>query len=120
MIKTNDTEGPFTFQQQYSTAREEVEAFNRRRLEDIRRRQGGAELQRRKRFHERFSLDDDDDEDNLSDDDYDEDDESEHQISEGEEAWKNSEGERLRDFGVDEEAEFYDEDDVPLAKLIQR
>lgn len=119
MIKTNDTEGPFTFQQQYSTAREEVEAFNRRRLEDIRRRQGGAELQRRKRFHERFSLDDDD-EDNLSDDDYDEDDESEHQISEGEEAWKNSEGERLRDFGVDEEAEFYDEDDVPLAKLIQR
>lgn len=39
---------------------------------------------------------------------------------EGEEGWRNSEGERLADFGVDEEAEFYDEDDIPLSKLIER
>jgi len=39
----------------------------------------------------------------------------------GEEGWKNSEGERLRDFGVDEDAEFYDEeDDIPLSELIAR
>lgn len=38
---------------------------------------------------------------------------------EGEEAWRNSEGERLGDFGVDEDADFYDEDDVPLAQLIR-
>ena len=38
----------------------------------------------------------------------------------GEEAWRNSEGERLADFGVDEEVEFYDEEDLPLAHLIQR
>lgn len=39
---------------------------------------------------------------------------------EGEEAWANKEGERLADFGVDEMADFYDEDDVPLAELIRR
>jgi len=38
----------------------------------------------------------------------------------GEEAWRNKEGERLADFGVDEVAEFYDEDDVPLAELLRR
>ena len=39
----------------------------------------------------------------------------------GEEGWRNSEGERLGDFGVDEEVEFYDEeDDVPLSQLLAR
>lgn len=35
----------------------------------------------------------------------------------GEEAWRNKEGERLEDFGVDEVADFYDEDEMPLAEL---
>lgn len=35
-------------------------------------------------------------------------------------AWRDSEGERLEDFGVDEEVDLYDEDDVPLAELIRR
>lgn len=39
---------------------------------------------------------------------------------EGEEGWRNSEGERLNDFGVDEDVEFYDEDDLPLAELVRR
>ncbi|KAK4984941.1 Palmitoyltransferase [Elasticomyces elasticus] len=43
-----------------------------------------------------------------------------HPVEEGEESWRNSEGERLDDFGVDEDAEFYDEDDVPLAELLRR
>ena len=38
----------------------------------------------------------------------------------GEEAWRNKEGERLADFGVDEVAEFYDEDDIPLSELQRR
>lgn len=38
----------------------------------------------------------------------------------GEEGWRNKEGESLADFGVDEVADFYDEDDVPLAELIRR
>lgn len=37
---------------------------------------------------------------------------------EGEEAWRNSEGERLADFGVEEEVDFYDEEIIPLAQLI--
>ncbi|KAF9699342.1 hypothetical protein EKO04_002148 [Ascochyta lentis] len=41
---------------------------------------------------------------------------------EGEEGWRNAEGERLQDFGVDEDAEFYDEqeDEIPLSELIAR
>ncbi|KAJ4372198.1 Palmitoyltransferase [Neocucurbitaria cava] len=42
----------------------------------------------------------------------------------GEEGWRNSEGERLQDFGVDEDVEFYDEhdddDEVPLSELLAR
>ena len=36
------------------------------------------------------------------------------------EGWRNSEGDRLDDFGVDENAEIFDEDDVPLAELIRK
>ncbi|CAO2656745.1 Nn.00g055480.m01.CDS01 [Neocucurbitaria sp. VM-36] len=41
---------------------------------------------------------------------------------EGEEGWRNSEGERLQDFGVDEDVEFYDEhdDEIPLSELLTR
>ncbi len=38
----------------------------------------------------------------------------------GEEGWRNKEGERLADFGVDEVVDFYDEDHVPLAELVKR
>lgn len=37
----------------------------------------------------------------------------------GEEAWRDSEGDRLDDFGVDEDIDFYDEDDIPLAELLR-
>jgi palmitoyltransferase len=45
-----------------------------------------------------------------------------HGDGEGEEGWRNSEGERLQDFGVDEDVEFYDEqdDEIPLAELMAR
>ena len=35
-------------------------------------------------------------------------------------AWRDSEGDRLDDFGVDEAIDFYDEDDIPLAELLRR
>ena len=38
----------------------------------------------------------------------------------GEEGWRNKEGERLADFGVDEVADFYDEENLPLAELMRR
>ncbi|KAL2870116.1 putative palmitoyltransferase with autoacylation activity Pfa4 [Aspergillus lucknowensis] len=95
------------------TSNIEIEAFNRRKEEDLRRRRNPTEIGRRKPFHVRF----DEPEDNSS--------EQSSGASDdgsvgGEEAWKNSEGERLRDFGVDEEVEFYDEEDIPLAILMQQ
>jgi palmitoyltransferase len=38
----------------------------------------------------------------------------------GEEGWTNSEGDRLKDFGVDEDADALDEDDIPLGELLRR
>ncbi|KAL1965766.1 hypothetical protein VTN77DRAFT_5087 [Rasamsonia byssochlamydoides] len=99
--------------QHFDSAQEEIEAFNRRQREDMERRRGGLGLQRRRKFHERYAHvanaehDAADGEDSVASD-------------EGEEAWRNADGERLQDFGVDEEVEFYDEDDIPLAELMRR
>ena len=80
----------------------------------MKRFQGGqSHFYRRKPFHDRYDLKEDEDAEDVP-------------VSEsggsgaGEEGWRNSEGDRLRDFGVEEEIEFYDEDDVPLAKLLRR
>ena len=35
-------------------------------------------------------------------------------------SWRNNEGDRLNDFGVDEEAEFCDDDTVPIAHLLRK
>ncbi|KAK2737631.1 Palmitoyltransferase [Onygenales sp. PD_40] len=108
-------EEAFTYQRQYHSQREEIEAFKTRQDEDIRRRQTGSEIERRRPFHERYAhyaeIAGDSD---LS--------ESERggNSDSGEEGWRDSEGDRLGDFGVDEEVEFYDEDDIPLAELLRR
>ncbi|KAI9369393.1 DHHC palmitoyltransferase-domain-containing protein [Aspergillus egyptiacus] len=96
-----------------TTGHIEIEAFNKRKAEDLKRRRFPIEVERRKRFHERF-----DESGNELSDEYSE--VSGGDSDNGEEAWRNSEGERLRDFGVDEEAEFYDEEDIPLAVLMQQ
>lgn len=93
-----------------------MEAFQRRQFNDISRPRPFGDIQRRKRFHERFDKVPPSESDGESQpgpvygDDSDE----------GEESWRNAEGERLGDFGVDEDVEFYDEDDVPLAVLMER
>jgi palmitoyltransferase len=86
---------------------ERLEAFRARQQSDIDHRNDASLGYRRRRFHERYS-------------------EKEFRIDtpqdpseDGEESWRNSEGERLGDFGVDEDAEFYDEDNVPLARLLE-
>ncbi|EKG22264.1 Serine hydrolase [Macrophomina phaseolina MS6] len=88
-------------------------AFKQRQQEDFKRWEGGG-LQKRRPFHKRMGNAAERNGEIASDD------ESPSEDGDGEEAWRNSEGERLRDFGVDEEAEFYDEDDVPLSELIRR
>ncbi|TKA67635.1 hypothetical protein B0A49_07736 [Cryomyces minteri] len=104
----------------------EVEAFRQRQAEDLKRyAQPQGTTHRRLPFHKRFSdpkmvsghgvedVGEEDFSDCINEVEGDEE-------EEGEEAWRNSEGERLGDFGVDEDAEFYDEDDIPLAELIRR
>ena len=95
------------------TAAEEIQAFKERQAADIARRESQGSRIRRKPFRDRFnlesqeSLEDDylgDDADDLS----------------GEEGWQDSEGNRLKDYGVEEDVEFYDEDDIPLAELLRR
>ena len=38
----------------------------------------------------------------------------------GEEGWTNSDGDRLRDYGVDEDAEIFADEDIPLGELLRR
>lgn len=93
----------------------DISAFRKRQREDMRRyRSGQPHVYRRRPFHDRYPSEEEEDED-----------EDVPEInsggsSGGEEGWRNSEGDRLRDFGVDEDVEFYDEDNVPLAELLQR
>lgn len=77
----------------------EMEAFRRRQHEDIARKR------------QAYSAEPYDDAEDLDD---------EAPSSEADIDWKNSEGERLADFGVDESAEMMDEDNMPLSELIRR
>ncbi|PWY80755.1 zf-DHHC-domain-containing protein [Aspergillus sclerotioniger CBS 115572] len=72
-------------------------------------------IRRRKRFHDRVKEGaDQSGTSRESSSNYD------TESDDGEEGWRNSEGERLRDFGVEEDVEFYDEEDIPLALLMQQ
>ncbi|PMD38271.1 zf-DHHC-domain-containing protein [Hyaloscypha variabilis F] len=53
----------------------------------------------------------------------DEQDDYESEVEEGidgEEGWTNAEGDRLRDFGVDEDADLLAEEEIPLGELLRR
>ena len=105
----------FTHMDDYISNQEKVRAFRERQENDLKRHQRTeASFTRRQPFHERFQRQENEDDENLIDT-------SSGEIRHtGEEAWKNSEGESLADFGLDEDTEFYDEDNIPLAHLLQR
>ncbi|KAF1808659.1 zf-DHHC-domain-containing protein [Eremomyces bilateralis CBS 781.70] len=89
--------------------------FKERQTQDMNRFELAGGIRRRHPFHERYANAEDPDwQYDMEGDDYPTDDES------GEEGWRNGEGERLDDFGVDEGVEFYDEDNIPLAELIRQ
>lgn len=92
---------------------QEMIAFKQRQQADFEQRAGFYGVQRRKPFHDRFE------EDNLRpiENDYAEADDDSHS---GEEGWRDSDGNRLKDYGVDEDVEFYDEDSIPIAELLRR
>ena len=103
----------FTYAHSGLSDREEIEAFRQRQEHDIHRRYDSALPQKRKAFHNRFAPDTYEplEDDMLAED--------AGSVS-GEEGWQDSGGNRLQDYGVDEDVEFYDEDDIPLAELLRR
>jgi palmitoyltransferase len=62
----------------------------------------------------------DSDEEADSKDAYDEDDALAEAEVTAQPEWRNHEGDRLRDFGVDEETEILEEEEVPLRELLRR
>jgi palmitoyltransferase len=111
-----DPSQAFVYQQTPLSDYEEVQAFKKRQAEDLRRRQGGSGIIRRKPFYDRHTETTESSQD-VSDTDSQS--HSGHSDS-GEEGWRSPEGDRLRDYGVDEDAEFYDQDDIPLSELLRR
>lgn len=91
--------------EEYRTIEEEVSAFKRRQREDYMKR------------GQKLDVSEDEESYEGSEDDYDI--EYEEGID-GEEGWTNSDGDRLRDYGVDEEAEVIGDDDVPIGELLRR
>jgi palmitoyltransferase len=103
-------EGAFVFENEGGSGQDTMEAF--------RKRQEADEVRRRRPFVERVAEIQGYEDEGSGE----EDEKVKYGDGEGEEGWRNSEGERLQDFGVDEDVEFYDEeeDEIPLAELIAR
>jgi palmitoyltransferase len=115
--------GAFVYENSKLNDEDTVAAFKKRQAEDAVRRRRPFVAQREERVVER----DEDDyayEDDASDAEEEMFEEKKKKYSDidGESGWRNSEGERLKDFGVDEDVEFYDEqeDDIPLSELMAR
>ena len=90
------SEQPFVYREEFSTNESNVDAFRRRQQEDLKRYDRGITT-----LNQPFTL------------------HGKHSRK-GEEGWRDSEGDRLDDFGVDEDAEYYSEDDIPLNELLRR
>ena len=90
------SEQPFVYSEDMSTNESNVYAFRRRQQEDLKRYdQGATTLIPPQTLNGKYGR-------------------------KGGEGWRDSEGDRLEDFGVDEDAECYDEDDLPLTELLRR
>jgi palmitoyltransferase len=113
-----DPDEAFTYPNRPLSNYNEIEAFKVRQQEDLLRRQNQSQIRHREPFHKRqgssprpvveYS--------NTGDDIDTRDSDSES----GEEGWQDSGGNRLKDYGVDEAIEFYDEDDLPISELLRR
>jgi len=110
----SEFEDAFTHPEGQNSNEDLIESFRRRQQDDMRRFHGSqSQFYRRKPFHDRYNLKEEQDAEDVPDS-------QSGGSSAGEEGWRNSEGDCLGDFGVEEEVEFYDEDDVPLAELLRR
>lgn len=110
-----------TYGNSSSWSREQIEAFRRRQREDLRRfEKGTMPLDPRKLFHEREAAEEHGNHSQSQREIQSRHSTSSDHSSIGEETWRDAAGDRLNDFGVDEKVEFYDEDDMPLARFVER
>ena len=93
---------------EYGSIEEEKEAFRRRQQQDY------------KRWGYTENLDEAAEEEAESEEYESGYEEEEEEGIDGEKGWTNSEGDRLRDYGVDEEAEVVGDDEIPLGELLRR
>ncbi|KAL0935058.1 palmitoyltransferase pfa4 [Colletotrichum truncatum] len=92
----------------YASKEEELEAFKSRQEMDMRRWQGERSQLMAELEEADYDLISDE-----SGDDY-------EQGADGEPGWTNADGERLQDYGVDEDEDMTDDEDIPLAELLRR
>lgn len=112
---TTNTDNAFTRDGDAVSSTDQLHAFRNRQQKDLQRhRIEQPSIRQRSPIHERYATrkPNEEQEQALN--------VGAATMTDGEEAWRNLEGDRLEDFGVDEAVEFYDEDDVPLAVLLSR
>lgn len=108
-------EQPFVYEEDLSTVQSNVDAFRRRQQEDLKRYDQGATTSAQSQsLHEQYgnvgNLDRSSSPHSAQFDD----------MGSGGEGWRDSEGDRLDDFGVDEDAELHNEDNIPLIEWVRR
>ena len=109
------SEQPFVFGEDLSNTESSVIAFHRRQQKDLKRyHQGATDSNQHESLHEKKGCEGYEDQIITSHSA-----ESTKQGSDGD-GWRDSEGDKLDDFGVDESAESYGEDDIPLTDLLRR
>lgn len=114
-MREPDLDQATSHEQDQMSNQDYLEAFRQRQRLDLRRFEKIPPLiVRRRPFHERKDVCEDDE--NIQDGQF----QTTRNPGDGEEAWRNGEGDRLDDFGVDESVEFYDEDDLPIAMILQQ
>lgn len=106
---------PFSNDEDFMTDQDRIIAFRKRQQEDLKRfEHGPLKVHRGRPSDERYR-------DTTRNDEY-----FNYGLpgsersDEGAKGWRDSEGDRLEDFGVDEDTDLYDRDDVPLADLLRR
>lgn len=113
-MRSAEASSAFAYGQDQLSVRDQMEAFRQRQVADLRRFQkDSTPIVRRIPFYDHYESISQQAEKHSQQLD------STDGIICGKEGWRDPEGDSLNDFGVDEIVEFYDEDDLPLATILQ-
>lgn len=114
-MRSAEPSSPFAHGQDQLSVQDQMDAFRQRQVADLRRFQKDAmPIIQRIPFYDRYESMTQQEKNPCQQLD------SMDGVLGSEEGWRDPEGDRLDDFGVDAFVEFYDEDDLPLATLLQQ